>query len=109
VFPPTWFNERFVVLPPQGDSERDHVEIVRTPKDTRPLNLKNSDTKLVGSSVNERIIPCVASWGHFAQRGFVRGWTATPSAYEDSEIGEQVVAKTIPCFAAHPPPISCSI
>jgi hypothetical protein len=54
------------VFPPKGDLEGDHIEVVRSPKDTRPINLKNSDCKILSSTMNYAISKPVAKLACFA-------------------------------------------
>ena len=43
-------------------------EIYQKPSETRPLNLKNSDNKILSSLLNCQLAPVVAAKAHAAQR-----------------------------------------
>jgi hypothetical protein len=44
-------NLSFVVFPPKGELTHDVIEVVRDPAATRPINLKNTDNKLIDSTI----------------------------------------------------------
>ena len=49
------FNDALHVFAPKGDEDLDHVEILRSPCDTRPLGMKNSDNKTIAACTNQKI------------------------------------------------------
>ena len=67
------FNDCVNVFPPKNSLEGDDVEVLREPKNTRPLGLKNADNKLVCSAwafeAREPLAKCACS----CQNGFVPG------------------------------------
>jgi len=71
--PPPHFNVSLTVLPPKGTAQNDNERVIRSPEDTRPLSLKNSDNKVCTSIINRRLSIAAAEWAHKAQRGFVVG------------------------------------
>lgn len=58
---------------PKGDEPGDAVEVTREEAATRPLSLKNSDSKLVAAVANRAVVALAAAIVHPAQRGFVGG------------------------------------
>ena len=58
---------------PKGEELDDHIEIVRKATDTRPINLKNTDNKIVAKALNISITPALMSQACELQNGFVRG------------------------------------
>ena len=49
-YTPFGFNDSFLVTPPKGQHEGDHVEVKRLAGETRPLSLRNTDAKLIASA-----------------------------------------------------------
>ena len=58
------------MFPPKGDPARDKIEIVRTPGDTRPLGLKDSGNKIVGTTYTRSLKPALAQGACPLQNGF---------------------------------------
>ena len=56
---PPDFNRTNIVFPGKGRLEGDHEGIVRKPADTRPISLKNTDSKTIDSLVDWAISPIV--------------------------------------------------
>ena len=71
--PPTWFNSSIMLFTPKGEDESDsYSERVRVASATRPLSLKNTDNKIVGSVYNYKLSGPVASSRCKVQQGFVK-------------------------------------
>eukprot|EP00973_Karenia_brevis_P060815 8457370-Karenia_brevis.AAC.1 len=43
------FNDALHYFAPKGDEDLDHVEVLRSPSDTRPLGLRNTDNKSIAA------------------------------------------------------------
>jgi hypothetical protein len=67
------FNFAFLCLLPKGTKPGDEVHIVRSPENTRPLSLSNSDGKIFAICVKNVLEPPVAGWAAEEQAGFVQG------------------------------------
>lgn len=79
--PPSWSASRTVFLP-KGESPTDRPELSerwRPPGDTRPITLKNSDTKLTAAVVGRPLGRILARRAPAAQRGFIPGRDACAS------------------------------
>lgn len=80
--PPLWFNRSLGVFIPKGDDEGDDEGPVRAAGDTRPLSLRNSDSKVLASVVNHKVAGPAALAAHPSQRGFIRGRQLTANIVE---------------------------
>eukprot|EP00959_Pyramimonas_sp_CCMP1952_P169169 3534130-Pyramimonas_sp.AAC.1 len=80
--PPEHFNDCRLAFLPKGDEPSDLVDCTRSPECTRPLTLKNSDSKGVAAAVNLYLAGVVARDTHGVQKGFVAG----------RKFGEHIVA-----------------
>jgi hypothetical protein len=58
---------------PKGDEPGDNLEVVRDAADVRPLNLKNTDNKIITGANIRPFKPYATSHTHKYQRGFVPG------------------------------------
>ena len=54
----------------KGDEELDHTEVLRSPGDTRPLGLKNTDNKTIGACVNRTMKTPIRDGANRLQNGF---------------------------------------
>ena len=70
---PSDFNFAFLALIPKGSQEEDSRLIARTPEDTRPLSLSNSDCKILANALKATMEDAVGRWAIKAQRGFLKG------------------------------------
>ncbi len=59
-----------LVFLPKGEEASDGESVVRAPGDTRPISLKSSDLKIIGSVVSGAIRPCLIKSTRKAQRWF---------------------------------------
>ena len=67
------FNDSITVFTPKGSQPGDLVSMQRSPADTRPLGLKNTDNKGITSAVNFSIMHVVSVMVTLIQRGFIKG------------------------------------
>jgi exonuclease III len=70
---PVHFNESNMVFIPKGDDPNDQNIVERGPGDLRPLNLSNTDNKLVALVINGRLASLCQMTVAEQQRGFVAG------------------------------------
>ena len=70
---PIDFNSSLSAFVPKGNEVLDEVLISRDAADTRPLAMKNSDNKIVGSVLNDKLKPILSKQTCKLQRGFVPG------------------------------------
>ena len=70
---PLDFNDSLSAFVPKGSDDLDEVLISRDATDTRPLSMKNSDNKTVGSVFNDKMKPVLSKQLCKLQRGFVPG------------------------------------
>ena len=70
---PRKLNRCLGIFPPKGAEENDRTQPTRTPQNTRPLKLQNTDKKAIAGATNNRIAPNVSKWAHKSQKGFCRG------------------------------------
>ena len=68
--PPLVFNQSALVFPPKGTHEADEELVAREPENTRPISLKNTDSKTVTGMANWSAKGWVAKHMHPSQRGF---------------------------------------
>ena len=73
VSPPSWYNESLLVFIPKGDGDPLRNDVEAAPKDLRPLNLSNSDHKLVAQALNCALAEIAQRVCHQNQRGFIKG------------------------------------
>ena len=65
------YNESLMVFLPKGPSGVDGRGVPHyRPSDTRPLNLSNTDSRILASAVRSRIEPLLVEWVSPQQRGF---------------------------------------
>ena len=69
--PPAEFNYSNMVFPPKGEKAGDDEELQRNPSETRPLNLKDTDAKLIAGAHVLALRPAHKAWSLPQQRGFV--------------------------------------
>ena len=69
---PSDFNFAFLALIPKGSQEEDSRLIARTPEDTRPLSLSNSDCKILANALKATMEDAVGRWAIKAQRRFLK-------------------------------------
>ena len=62
-----------IVLPEKVLVEDLHGTTVRSPSETRPLSLKNTDNKIITSVTNASLNPRIAKHAHRSQAGFIPG------------------------------------
>ena len=72
VFSPPDFDESSAIFVPKGSQPHDPVEVIREPLKTRPLNLKNTDNKIIVASNVRMLEPQYQKITHFTQNGFVK-------------------------------------
>jgi hypothetical protein len=70
---PELFNESNMVFIPKGDEPNDQDIVARGPGDLRPLNLSNTDNKIVALAINGRLSALCQTTVAAQQRGFVAG------------------------------------
>ena len=70
---PINFSDQLLLFAVKGDEVDDAHEVCRTPGDTRPLSLKNSDNKIIAGVNNHLAKPMLAASAVDIQRGFVPG------------------------------------
>ena len=70
---PLSFNLTLQVFAPKGDRERDKIEVVRSPGETRPLGLKDYGNKIIGTTWARAFAPVLRAGACPLQRGFVPG------------------------------------
>ena len=89
---PRWFTESYLVLLPKGTSAADadaHDGAVRrAAKDTRPVQLSNTDSKLIASLANISLAQVAATTCGEHQRGFVTGRIIHDNAVTLQVMGE---------------------
>ena len=61
------------VFPPKGNNAEDNVEVIREPKETRPMTLKNNDNETLASVVNHSISSVISQGACSVQRGLTQG------------------------------------
>mgnify|MGYP000494421881 CR=1 FL=1 len=67
------FNESNMVFIPKGDDPNDEDIVARAASDLRPLNLSNTDNKIVSLAINGRLSALCQATVAEQQRGFVVG------------------------------------
>eukprot|EP00959_Pyramimonas_sp_CCMP1952_P104150 2177039-Pyramimonas_sp.AAC.1 len=67
--PPVSLNDLLLIVAPKGREERDSTFVMRSPRNTRPLALKNTDVKIISSTCNHRIKGSIAAQAHKDQGG----------------------------------------
>ena len=65
------FNDVLHYFAAKGDEDLDHVEILRTPGESRPLGLKNTDNKSIGACTNHSMKRAIGSGANRLQNGFI--------------------------------------
>ena len=50
--PPSWFNDSLSVFIPKADPDKSEVQVVCTPKETRPLSLQLCSNKIVSGATS---------------------------------------------------------
>ena len=70
---PMEFNTSITVFIPKGEDENDRIEVLRSADEVRPISLKNSDNKIICSTMNFILRDTVAVHASPLQRGFVGG------------------------------------
>jgi hypothetical protein len=70
---PSHFNHSHLIFIPKNDDTSDHQVIDRTASDFRPLNLSNTDNKLLSLALNDRLAALCQVTVSAQQRGFVAG------------------------------------
>jgi hypothetical protein len=72
--PPKGFNNNLGIFLPKGVQDDDTLASVnRSPDNTRPLGLKNTDNKTIAATVNYAIAHKVSNWADDSQNGFIIG------------------------------------
>ena len=72
----------YLALIPKGDHSNDHQVVARTPGETRPLSLSNSDGKIFANALKTSMEEAVAEWALRAQSGFIKGRKMLRNAME---------------------------
>ena len=67
------FNDSYMVFLPKGDLDLDVTAQVREPKNTRPLNLSNTDNKMTATAIAAPLYKIAPDIVHKAQQGGIRG------------------------------------
>ena len=75
--PPDFNASLFVFPPPKGNYAEDNVEVVREPKETRPITLKSCDYTTLASVANHSIRSVISQGANSIQRGFIQGRSFT--------------------------------
>jgi hypothetical protein len=70
---PDQFNHSHLIFIPKGDDVSEHQAIGRAAGDFRPLNLCNTDNKLISLALNDRLSALCQTTVAAQQRGFVAG------------------------------------
>jgi hypothetical protein len=65
------FNDVLQFFAAKGDEELDHVEVLRSPCDTRPLGMKNTDNKTIAACVNSAMKLPIKDGANKLQNGFI--------------------------------------
>ena len=73
VSPPPVFNESNALFIPKGSQPHDPVEVIRTPLQTRPISMKNTDNKLIVATNVRALEPQYQQLTHWCQNGFCKG------------------------------------
>jgi hypothetical protein len=60
-------------FPAKGDEDLDHTEILRSPSDTRPLGLNNTDNKTIAACTNRPLKVPIRDGANKLQNGFIAG------------------------------------
>ena len=66
-----WFNDAVSVFLPKPIDDAAHDMLNRSPEDTRPLALKNTDNKILAAAFNSGLSSTTPTWADPDQRGFV--------------------------------------
>lgn len=67
------FNHSWLVLLAKGEQLSDPQLVARSPDDTRPISLSNSDSKICETALNIPLAESLEQWGDSDQRGFIGG------------------------------------
>ena len=67
------FNHSWLVLLAKGEDVNDLTVVARSPDDTRPVSLANSDSKICESALNAPLAEALETWACHDQRGFIGG------------------------------------
>ena len=70
---PEHLNDSIFAFLAKGTEPTDVLDCVRSPGATRPLSLRNTDTKVLASAANRHLKPLVSERVHDVQKGFVSG------------------------------------
>lgn len=70
---PDFNDSKLLLLPKKVSTSEETGESYCTPSDTRPLNVTNSDNRLLASATRLRIEPILEKWISPEQRGFLLG------------------------------------
>ncbi len=70
---PLCFFESLGIFIPKGAEEDDQNDLCRFGEDTRPLSLKDTDNKLIGTVTNKALTPTLSRSVVAEQRGFTAG------------------------------------
>ena len=65
------FNIAVHLFPPKGEEEGDEDQVIRDPESTRPLALRNSDSKIIAGVANGKVKNTIAKYANPIQKGFV--------------------------------------
>ena len=68
---PDDFNIAFMIFLPKGSHTEDNGLVARSPEDTRPLSLSNTDAKSMANAIRSAAQPSIAEWACKVQRGFL--------------------------------------
>ena len=71
--PPHTFNSSFMVFLPKGGDAPGPSCSSRTPSATRPLNLSNTDQKILAKLIDKELSQMIYPMLHEAQHGFIKG------------------------------------
>ena len=71
--PPPGFNSSILVFLAKGPDPTNSTTTTRTPSCTRPLNLSNSDQKILAKLLDSVLAPFAAQMVHPAQHGSLKG------------------------------------
>ena len=67
------FNESLMVFLPKGTEDMDADDVVRSPGNARPLNLSNTDAKIIAVAINQTLGDVAEAKVMQQQRGFIKG------------------------------------
>jgi len=90
-----------MIFLPKGDEENYHKEILRSAGNTRPLNLSNTDAKIIATALNQPMAEIAEQVVRKQLRGFIKGRQMADNIMEVEAFAIMcsMLASTIPAMA----------